>query len=299
MARTVEFYTPEQVAIQYELAGVGSRGIAAVADGLLQLLLYLAILLIPYVLYQLDALPPWVNFSPETLIPLLVMGHIFIVAGYHIFFETLWNGETPGKRWMGLRVIKDGGYPVDFRAVVIRNLVRIADILPAFYGLGLVVSLIHTRYQRLGDMAGGTLVVTHAREEKLHQLTLGNAQVCRLLDASVLSQLSRLSREEYRLVQRFLERRSELPAGLQAEFTQRLALQLIAKFGYQQPALGMDYLRWLEELDLAYRRRALGIISTEPSPGAGTPSPGIAAQVSAPAAPAAPAPSVASDGRKW
>ncbi|MHB0938754.1 MAG: RDD family protein [Armatimonadota bacterium] len=292
MSRTVEFYTPEQVAIQYELAGVGSRGTAALVDGLLQLLLYLALLLIPYVLYMLDILPPWISLGPETLITLLVMGHFFIVAGYHVFFETLWNGETPGKRWMGLRVIKDGGYPVDFRSVVIRNLVRIADILPGLYGLGLIVSLMHKKYQRLGDLAGGTLVVTHGHEKKLHEMTMGNAQVFRLLDASVLSQLSRLSREEYRLVQRFLERRSELPAGLQAEFTQRLALQLIAKFGYQQPELGMDYLRWLEELDLAYRRRALGIISAEPAPGAGTPAP-------AAAAPAQPAPSVASDGRKW
>ncbi|MHB9107419.1 MAG: RDD family protein [Armatimonadota bacterium] len=292
MSRTVEFYTPEQVAIQYELAGVGSRGTAALVDGLLQLLLYLALLLIPYVLYMLDILPPWISLGPETLITLLVMGHFFIVAGYHVFFETLWNGETPGKRWMGLRVIKDGGYPVDFRSVVIRNLVRIADILPGLYGLGLIVSLMHKKYQRLGDLAGGTLVVTHGHEQKLHEMTMGNAQVFRLLDASVLSQLSRLSREEYRLVQRFLERRSELPAGLQAEFTQRLALQLIVKFGYQQPELGMDYLRWLEELDLAYRRRALGIISAEPAPGAGTPAP-------AAAAPAQPAPSVASDGRKW
>jgi len=145
-------------------------------------------------------------------------------------------------------------------------------------------------------MAGGTLVVTHGHETKLHELTMGNAQVFRLLDASVLSQLSRLSREEYQLVQRFLERRNELPAGLQAEFTQRLALQLITKFGYQVPALGMDYLRWLEELDLAFRRRALGIVSTEPAPGAGTPTPSAAAPVPTPAAPA---PSVASDGRKW
>lgn len=287
MSRTIEFYTPEQVAIQYELAGVGSRGAAATVDAMLQLLIYLAILLIPYALYELQVLPPWMSFSPELLITLLIMGHIFIVAGYHIFFETLWNGETPGKRWLGLRVIKDGGYPVDFRAVVIRNLVRVADILPSLYGLGLVVSLIHKRYQRLGDLAAGTLVVTHGHEKKLRELTMGDAQVFRLLDASVLSQLSRLSREEYRLVQRFLERRNELPIGLQAEFTQRLAQQLIAKFGYQPPELGMDALRWLEELDLAFRRRALGIVSEEPSPVAPAP------------APTQPAPPAASDGRKW
>jgi uncharacterized RDD family membrane protein YckC len=285
MSRTVEFYTPEQVAIQYELAGVGSRGVATVLDGLLQVLLYLVVLVIPLVLVVVNILPPWERYSSEVFSIVIALGFFLVSWGYYIFFETLWNGETPGKRWMGLRVIKDGGYPVDFRSVVIRNLVRVVDSLPLFYGLGLVVALLHRRYQRLGDMAGGTLVVSHGREAR-RAVGLGDTQVFRLLDASALSQLSRLSREEYRVVQRFLERRNDLPAGLQAEFARRLSRQLIEKFGYQEPALGMDYLRWLEELDLAFRRRALGIVSA-PAPATET------AEQAPPATPSA------SDGRKW
>jgi uncharacterized RDD family membrane protein YckC len=293
MSRTVEFYTPEQVAIQYELAGVGSRGIAAVVDGLLQILLFLALYMVFQSLIWFNVIAPWQEISEEILVAVLGLGYFVIIWAYYIFFESLWNGQTPGKRMMGLRVIKDGGYPVDFRSVVVRNLVRAADTLPVLYSLGLVVALLHLRYQRLGDMAAGTLVVTHGREARLRELTLGETRVFRLLDASVLSQLSRLNRDEYRLVQLFLERRNDLPAGLRSEFAQRLASQFIEKFGYQQPALGMDYLRWLEELDLAFRRRSLGIASTpEPAPAATAPA-------AVPTESAPPTPPPASDGRKW
>jgi len=288
----VEFYTPEQVAIQYELAGVGSRGIAAAVDTSLQLLLFAALLMIPWLLFVMNVLPPWLSPDPEILIIIIIMGFLLIVIVYHVIFETVWNGETPGKRWMGLRVIKDGGYPVDFRSVVVRNLMRAADTLPLLYSLGLVVALLHRRYQRLGDMAAGTLVITHGRERRLREMTLGEAQVFRLLDASVLSQLSRLSSDEYRLIQRFLERRNELPAALRGEFAQRLASRFIEKFGYHEPALGMDYQRWLEELDLAFRRHALGITSA-PEQDTAAPAP------AQPAPPVPAAPPSTSDGRKW
>ena len=110
---------------------------------------------------------------------------------YFIFFETLWNGETPGKRLLGLRVIKDAGYPVDFRAVVTRNLIRAVDFLPLFYALGFIVQLCGGQYKRLGYFASGTLVVRHGRAEEAQQ-THGDAVVFRLLDATALSQISRL-----------------------------------------------------------------------------------------------------------
>lgn len=270
MSRTIEFYTPEQVAIQYELAGVGSRAMAAIVDATLEFFLYALLWVIPAVLIDLQILPPlneW-NGTRAGMIAIaaLIFAYYALLWSYYVFFETLWNGETPGKRWMGLRVIKDGGYPVDFRSVVIRNLIRALDTLPILYGLGMFMVTYHQRYQRLGDMAAGTLVVRHSREERSRFANPGNAQVLRLLDTSVLSQMSRLTREEYRMVQRFLERRNDLPIGLRGEFTERLAKQLIEKFGYQEPALGMDYQRWLEELDLAFRRRALGITAPEPAP---------------------------------
>ena len=245
-------------------------------------------------LLALKLLPFWDEMvgkiTGPVLLALTTLGVFLISWGYDILFETLWNGETPGKRMLGLRVIKEGGYPVDFRAVLVRNLLRAVDTLPGvpmvpIYGLGLIAVLANTRYQRLGDMAAGTLVVRHGRRDPavLYIVGQGNAEVLRLLDTTVISQLSRLTREEYRMVQHFLERRNGIPALLRGEFALRLAAPLMEKFQYQPPKTGVDSERWLEELDLAYRNRTLGV----------TPSPSVP-QVS----PVSVTPSTAPD-RKW
>lgn len=283
MPRTFEVVTPENVTIRYELAGFGSRGVAAVVDTLAQLLIFALLLGAVGLLVWLEVLPPWEELADaleSALLGLIILVSAAIFWGYYILFEALWNGETPGKRWLGLRVIKDDGYPVDFRAVLIRNLIRPADALPALplipsYGLAFVAVLLNPHYKRLGDMAAGTLVVRHGQEEGVSPGGFGRAEVYRLLDAAVLSQLSRLTREECRTVQRYLERRGELPLFLRAEFARRLAQPLIEKFAYHVPDFGMDYERWLEELDLAYRNRALGtapVAATPPLPETAAPS---------------------------
>lgn len=282
MSRLFEVITPEHVAIRYELAGIGSRGVAVMVDTMLQILLAMAPLL---AFLQLRKIFPSA-WQHSVLSGLLVLSFFLILWAYFVIFETLWNGETPGKRLMGLRVIKDAGYPVDFRAVVMRNFLRAIDWLPVFYALGFIVQLCSKQYKRLGDYPAGTVVVRHGRAEQEKTWGEGEAVVFRLLDASVLSQIGRVTRAEYRTVQHFLERRNELPAPLRAELARRLALSLIDKFGYQAPALGMDYLRWLEELDLAYRRGTLGTAPAEP---AAPPRPEVA--------PSAPAPPL--DLRKW
>ncbi len=102
---------------------------------------------------------------------------------------------------------------------------------------------------------------------------------------------------EYRTLQQFLERRNELPAPLRAEFARRLALKLIDKFGYQAPELGMDYQRWLDELDLAYRRYTQGLSSPSPTL---TPTPTPTPLSPDPvAAPPADTPNTPVETRKW
>jgi hypothetical protein len=78
---------------------------------------------------------------------------------YFMLFEIFWNGQTPGKRWLGLRVIRENGYPIRAVDAVVRNLVRIVDALPSGYAIGLLVMLFNARSKRLGDFAAGTIVV--------------------------------------------------------------------------------------------------------------------------------------------
>jgi len=297
MPRTFDVVTPEHVAIRYELAGFGSRAVAALIDASLQMLIYLVVAGILQTLIALNVMPGFADWRTSVLLGVGIIAYFLIFWGYYLLFETLWNGETPGKRWMRLRVIKDGGYPVDFRAVLIRNLLRPADTLPTLlvlpsYGLAFITTLCNPHYKRLGDLAAGTMVVRHGQQEESLTLPgLGETKVYRLLDAGMLGQIARMDREEYRMVKLFLDRRRELPVAQRAEFARRLAEPLIAKFHYSVPELGMDYERWLDELELAYRSRALGVFSQ--------------ATPAAPAAPPAPAaerpepPPAASDGRKW
>jgi len=93
-----------------------------------------------------------------------------IFWGYYIVFEMAWNGQTPGKRWIGLRVIKVNGYPISLVDSTIRNLVRVVDFLPAYYGLGVIAMFANAQARRLGDFAAGTVVVKERKEVTLESL---------------------------------------------------------------------------------------------------------------------------------
>jgi uncharacterized RDD family membrane protein YckC len=94
----------------------------------------------------------------------LAVAAFVVLFGYHVLFEVLGSGRTPGKRTLGLRVVDERGGPIRFRASAIRNLVRLADLQPIFsYGVGMTAIVLHPRSQRLGDVAAGTLVIRDRR----------------------------------------------------------------------------------------------------------------------------------------
>lgn len=177
--------TPERVDLEYDVASLGSRFLATMVDTVL-LTVINALLIILWV----AGAGPMASFTesaaravgavpgPETLVYLaLALGALLIFAivwGYYLLFELFWHGQTPGKRWVGLRVIREGGYPVGFSECAIRNLVRIIDYLPAFYVIGCMVMFIDRRSRRLGDMAAGTLVVKERRDLRLDSLGYGS-----------------------------------------------------------------------------------------------------------------------------
>ena len=153
----VEIETPEHIAIEYELAGLGSRFIAVLFDGLIQVLLVASLALIAWVaLTGAGALDPE---SPNLFIAFAVIGIFLITMGYHLFFEATWSGQTPGKRAVSIRVVRDEGLPISFWDSAVRNLVRLVDMLPMFYAVGLLTAFISRRAKRLGDYAAGTMVV--------------------------------------------------------------------------------------------------------------------------------------------
>lgn len=148
--------TPENVAFGYQIAGIGSRFLAALADTLLiAILLVVVNLVVSWILDTVaapGALTSWV-------VGMFALLDFAIIWGYYIFFELAWNGQSPGKRKVGLRVVCQPGTPVTLTESLIRNLVRLVDFLPFAYGIGLVAMFIDGKARRLGDLAASTLVV--------------------------------------------------------------------------------------------------------------------------------------------
>ena len=151
---TVEVETPEHVRFRFRVAGPTRRAWAYLID----LLVRAGILLLVEILLALAAGVHLAGggtvLSGGTLIVLFLLEWAYYVA-----FEAAWNGTTPGKRALRLRVVKTGGYPLSFMDAVLRNLLRTADFLPVGYLLGLIVMTWDGRFARLGDRAAGTMVV--------------------------------------------------------------------------------------------------------------------------------------------
>ncbi|MDQ3954528.1 MAG: RDD family protein [Actinomycetota bacterium] len=160
--------TAEGVRIEFSLAGIASRILAATVDGLIQIALIIAVAVIAGELFSVDA--PWSGATPddrEVLIWLaFVQASAFVVFFfYYVFFEMVWSGRTPGKRATGLRTVQSGGGPVGLKPSLIRNILRLADVLPVVYAAGLVSIAVTKRNQRLGDLVAGTVVVRERKPE--------------------------------------------------------------------------------------------------------------------------------------
>jgi uncharacterized RDD family membrane protein YckC len=156
--------TPERVAFEYRAAGPGSRFVAQVID------LVLLLVILGVVVAAAIAFADLTGQGGLALLLGILLGFV-IVVGYFWTMEALWSGKTLGKWVMGLRVVGDLGEPITFTAASIRNLVRIVDFLPFFYGFGLIVLFINGRGKRLGDLAAGTIVVRDRDAVSLHDLT--------------------------------------------------------------------------------------------------------------------------------
>ncbi|MFW5968113.1 MAG: RDD family protein [Persicimonas sp.] len=144
--QTVE--TPEGVEFEMRLAGPVSRSLAAGVDVLIRLAIYL-VLGTPFMMLGDAGTGLW-------------MIALFVISwGYPIYFEMYKDGQTPGKMMFDLQVVNADGTPIDWKGSVLRNLLRTADLLPVGYALGLVSMSVTGRFQRLGDVAGDTLVCYH------------------------------------------------------------------------------------------------------------------------------------------
>ncbi|MBE0477012.1 MAG: RDD family protein [Coriobacteriia bacterium] len=201
--------TPEAVSFSYELADVGSRGLALLLDMLLVgAVMSGEVALVAVVSWGLGRLWPSVS-SPLT--PWIVGGLIAALFltfwGYFVLPEGT-RGRTPGKRALRLRVMRDDGGRATVLDAFVRNALRLVDMLPGYYAVGLVAALLSAKHKRLGDMAAGTVVVRDPGEEALYSD-------------------GRPGTERVALVREFIARRADMtPEG-----RYQVAAALLAAFG--------------------------------------------------------------------
>jgi uncharacterized RDD family membrane protein YckC len=238
----ISIATPEGVDLELALAGVGSRFVAAIVDLTLQTLLVIALALVFVIggvgLGGADA-------------AVFTLAAFALFASYDILFEVFASGRTPGKRFNGLRVVRDDGSPVGFLTSTVRNVLRLIDILPGGYLVGIVAILATSRNQRLGDIAAGTLVVRERRAANVlapHEPT----------DVGIAWEtwdVSAIAHDEVAAVRLFLDRRGDLAPGPRADRARELAAALRPKVVGVPEWIGNE--NFLEQLAAAKGRRSL------------------------------------------
>jgi uncharacterized RDD family membrane protein YckC len=147
-------------------------------------------------------------------------------TGYFLFFEWLMRGQTPGKKAMKIRVIRDDGTPVTIHEVFVRNVLRLIDFLPFAYGVGVIVMFPSRLSKRLGDIAAGTIVI---KESQLDYRANADKKYT-LAPVGIGEINAELTLAERRLVTGFLQRRAELLPKARSELAQRLAIPLYEKY---------------------------------------------------------------------
>ncbi len=212
--------TPEQVALEFPLAGIGSRFLALVYDILIQFVAYFLLFLAASFILP-DLARYWQSaWSWTAAIFLLLLFCLY--WGYYAFFEAVWKGQTPGKRIAQIRVIKETGRAVTVFEAIARNLVRVIDQLPGVYAVGVITMFLNKRNKRLGDFVAGTVVVHERRDEQPFWNLPQNA----LLPTF---QADQLTLQEIELIETFLARRLDLTPELRRETAQRIADRLAAR----------------------------------------------------------------------
>jgi uncharacterized RDD family membrane protein YckC len=236
---TLDIQTPENVAFGYQVAGLGSRFIATLVDTTIIILLQVVVVVVASLIIAVVSSNAYSDELSGWVIAILGLIASLFSWGYYVFFEMLWNGQSPGKRWVGLRVIRADGTPITLSEALIRNLARLVDFLPAAYGVGIVTMFIDKQSRRLGDLAAGTLVVQDRAPISIQSLSVKRTVNLGMQSLTKVSlegfPVKRLSNDDLSLIEDFLLRRDQLTH--RASLAVQILNTLHQRLGLPQPAI--------------------------------------------------------------
>jgi len=250
--------TPELVAIDLPLAGIGSRFVALLVD---YLIWFATFTLLFFLFVLID--PSFAKFSKlgeKWVTALFILIPFLLYWGYFTLFEAFWNGQTPGKWVAKIRVIQISGRGIGLFESMTRNLLRVVDQFPFVYAVGVLFVFFTRQHQRLGDMAAGTLVVherdrltASASESSGRTFTAGMFDAPAIVERPVArfdvasSGVQRLGSEDLEVLEGFLARRLDFSLETRAALAERIARAIQTKSGLEIPP-GISVDTFLEEV---------------------------------------------------
>src|SRR5262245_37727744 len=262
---TLVIETPEHVELQFALATIGNRFLACAIDHFIQVISFLIVYAVARFMSPGLRAAEGSFFGVEREISMwfvaggMIAGFL-IFFGYFIFFETVWSGQTPGKRWLKLRVIQEDGRPINFFAALTRNLIRFADmIVPPFYSVGIVSVFASERAKRLGDFVANTVVVKERAaeapkfDEVFESETPDTAMRRVAPQVDFQGDVRAVTPSEILAVESFLRRRYDIPEHPRMWLAWRIAMPLLEKIRPHYDPATFNYEGFLEELLARYR----------------------------------------------
>jgi uncharacterized RDD family membrane protein YckC len=226
-----EVITTEKVPFTYRVAGLGSRFLAWLIDLAVIVLLVFASMMAGMV----------AEMGRAGLFLAIVMVWTFVLQwGYFLLFEWLWQGQTPGKRLLGIRVVHWQGTSISFFQAAVRNILRVVDglpllvvdILPLLYGIGFLVAACNRENRRLGDLAAGTLVVhVQSKAQPIRVLHEMAEQADSAHEAMVRQRLDQLDRQQKQTLLDLCLRRDHLQVQDRARLFEAVSQYLKSRLG--------------------------------------------------------------------
>lgn len=241
--------TPEQIDLEFPLAGLGSRGLALLVDSLIQAIVVIIVSVLMEVISP-DLFRHWAA-AGKWMTALIISVMFCLYWGYFALFEVFWNGQTPGKRQAHIRVITNSGRPINVFEAIARNFLRAVDSQLG-YVVGAVTIAVDKRNRRLGDMVAGTVVVHELQEQGD---SYWYSQQSTTTDASVVDVVAAMTPQEFQLIETFLNRRLDLPYDQR----EKTAISIADRIGTRLNVAAADRPSpesFLEELSRRYRDAA-------------------------------------------
>ena len=224
------------------MAGIGSRFVAVLLDHLIQFGIVLVTGLLLLMISAAIGVRARESLASKWFVAGVIFAGFLLVWGYFALFEALWHGQTPGKRAMKLRVIKDAGRQITLFESLARNLLRIVDYMPSLYLAGVITMLCNQRNKRLGDLAAGTMVVHERGDAQPLLYTCFQASADKPWEAPAARQtvfpadaVARLSGKDLVVIEAFFARALDLPLETRASMAHRILGEMSGKMGVTAP----------------------------------------------------------------